>query len=138
MRLIGRFDRIQEYIFLMTIGWCLGLAELAKLLGLSLEIGAFIAGVTLASLLRSTKEVGLAGLETLTGVPAHVGGAVAMNAGTRDGETFDRLVSLTVLDRDGQLSVLGKPDFQPHCRDGGLGDHRAGRLGQAEEEAHRG
>lgn len=49
IRLIRRFDKIQEYIFLMTIGWCLGMAELAGLLGLSAEIGAFIAGVALAS-----------------------------------------------------------------------------------------
>jgi len=49
IRLIRRFDKIQEYIFLMTIGWCLGMAELAGLLGLSAEIGAFIAGVVLAS-----------------------------------------------------------------------------------------
>ena len=49
IRLIRRFDKIQEYIFLMTIGWCLGMAELAALLGLSAEIGAFIAGVVLAS-----------------------------------------------------------------------------------------
>ena len=49
IRLIRRFDKIQEYIFLMTIGWCLGMAELASLLGLSAEIGAFIAGVVLAS-----------------------------------------------------------------------------------------
>jgi Kef-type K+ transport system membrane component KefB len=49
IRLIRRFDKIQEYIFLMTIGWCLGIAELAGLLGLSAEIGAFIAGVALAS-----------------------------------------------------------------------------------------
>ena len=28
--LIRRFDRIQEYVFLMTIGWCLGMAELAE------------------------------------------------------------------------------------------------------------
>jgi len=47
--LIGRFDRIQEYVFLMAIGWCLGVAELAYAIGLSAEIGAFIAGVTLAS-----------------------------------------------------------------------------------------
>jgi len=46
--LITRFDRFQEYIFLIAIGWCLGMAELAKLLGLSLEIGAFIAGIALA------------------------------------------------------------------------------------------
>lgn len=47
--LLRRFDRIQEYVFLMTIGWCLGIAELADLAGLSAEVGAFIAGVTLAS-----------------------------------------------------------------------------------------
>lgn len=47
--LITRFDVIQEYIFLLAIGWCLGLAELSVSLGLSREIGAFIAGVALAS-----------------------------------------------------------------------------------------
>lgn len=49
IKLIQRFDTIQEYIFLMAIGWCLGMAELAGLLGLSHEIGAFIAGVALAT-----------------------------------------------------------------------------------------
>ena len=49
IRLIRKFDKIQEYIFLMTIGWCMGMAELAGLIGLSAEIGAFIAGVVLAS-----------------------------------------------------------------------------------------
>ena len=47
--LIARFDTIQEYVFLLTIGWCLGIAELAGALGLSQEIGAFLAGVALAS-----------------------------------------------------------------------------------------
>ncbi|RLA31973.1 MAG: cation:proton antiporter [Gammaproteobacteria bacterium] len=47
--LIARFDTIQEYVFLVAIGWCLGLAELAGLLGLSHEIGAFIAGVAMAT-----------------------------------------------------------------------------------------
>jgi len=47
--LIARFDKIHEYIFLVAIGWCLGLAELAARLGLSHEIGAFIAGVVLAT-----------------------------------------------------------------------------------------
>ena len=47
--LIARFDRFHEYIFLLAIGWCLGVAEVAQLLGLSEEIGAFIAGVTIAT-----------------------------------------------------------------------------------------
>jgi Kef-type K+ transport system membrane component KefB len=49
IKLIQRFDRIQEYIFLMAIGWCLGMAELAVYIGLSAEIGAFIAGIVLAT-----------------------------------------------------------------------------------------
>jgi Kef-type K+ transport system membrane component KefB len=48
-RLILRFDTIQEYVFLTAIGWCLGMAQLAETLGLSYEIGAFIAGVALAT-----------------------------------------------------------------------------------------
>ena len=44
-----RFDQIQEYLFLVAIGWCLGLAQLATVVGLSHEVGAFIAGVTLAT-----------------------------------------------------------------------------------------
>ena len=51
--LIKRFDRFHEYIFLLALGWCLGLAELAHSIGLSAEIGAFIAGVSLASSLIS-------------------------------------------------------------------------------------
>ena len=47
--LIARFDRFHEYIFLLAIGWCLGVAEAAILLGLSAEIGAFIAGITIAT-----------------------------------------------------------------------------------------
>jgi UDP-N-acetylmuramate dehydrogenase len=80
------------------------------------------AGVTLPSLLRATKEVGLAGLEKLTGIPAMVGGAVAMNAGTRDGETFEHLLSLTVVDDDGRIAVWSKDRFRPVYRDGGLRD----------------
>ncbi len=48
-RLMRRFDTIQEYVFLTAIGWCLGMAQLAEILGLSYEIGAFIAGVALAT-----------------------------------------------------------------------------------------
>jgi len=47
--LITRFDRFHEYIFLLAIGWCLGVAEAATAFGLSAEIGAFIAGITIAT-----------------------------------------------------------------------------------------
>jgi Kef-type K+ transport system membrane component KefB len=49
LRLIRKFDRVQEFIFLLAIAWCLGIAQLAHSVGLSYEIGAFIAGITLAT-----------------------------------------------------------------------------------------
>jgi Kef-type K+ transport system membrane component KefB len=49
LKLFLKFDRIQEYIFLLTIGWCLGVAQLAEVMGLSYEIGAFAAGVAIAT-----------------------------------------------------------------------------------------
>ena len=49
LKLLETFDAFHEYVFLLAIGWCLGLAEISELLGLSLEIGAFVAGVTIAT-----------------------------------------------------------------------------------------
>lgn len=48
-RLIAKYDHFHEYIFLLSIGWCLGISQLAHALGLSAEIGALIAGVGLAT-----------------------------------------------------------------------------------------
>jgi Kef-type K+ transport system membrane component KefB len=48
-KLLNLFDKIHEYIFILSIGWCLCMAELSHFMGLSEEIGAFIAGITLAS-----------------------------------------------------------------------------------------
>lgn len=47
--LMGRFDIISEYIFLVSLGWYLTAAQLAESFGLSHEIGAFIAGVSIAT-----------------------------------------------------------------------------------------
>jgi Kef-type K+ transport system membrane component KefB len=49
MPLLTKFDHFHEYIFLLVIGWCLGLAELAEYFSLSREIGAFIAGISVAN-----------------------------------------------------------------------------------------
>jgi len=49
VRVIQRFDTIQEYVFLVAVGWCLGIAQLGHTMGLSYEMGAFIAGVALAT-----------------------------------------------------------------------------------------
>lgn len=49
LKLVHKFDRFHEYIFLLALGWCLGMAEAANMLGLSAEIGAFIAGISIAT-----------------------------------------------------------------------------------------
>lgn len=49
LRLIQQFDRIPEYVLLLAVGWCLSIAQAAHWLGLSYEIGAFIAGVAVAT-----------------------------------------------------------------------------------------
>lgn len=41
-------ERFLETLYLLAIGWCLGIAVAAEYIGLSFEIGAFIAGVALA------------------------------------------------------------------------------------------
>lgn len=47
--LFEQFERNREYLFLLAIAWCLGMAQLSELFNLSHEIGAFIAGVAVAS-----------------------------------------------------------------------------------------
>jgi UDP-N-acetylmuramate dehydrogenase len=80
------------------------------------------AGASLPSLLRMAKEAKLTGLEHLIGIPAMVGGAVAMNAGTRYGECFDTLQSVRLISAQGELETRERADCSPGYRDGGLGE----------------
>ena len=45
-----KFDTIREYTFLMSLGWGLMVAGAAEYIGLSFEMGAFVAGVSIATL----------------------------------------------------------------------------------------
>ena len=49
LKLIKMFDKIQEYIFLLALAWCIGIAHFAHSIGFSYETGAFIAGITIAT-----------------------------------------------------------------------------------------
>jgi Kef-type K+ transport system membrane component KefB len=49
MKLMERFKRMREYIFLLSLAWCLTMAQLGSVMGLSAGIGAFIAGVAIAA-----------------------------------------------------------------------------------------
>jgi Kef-type K+ transport system membrane component KefB len=48
LKLLAKFDTMQEYIWVLSIGWCMLLVQISHLVHLSGEVGAFIAGVALA------------------------------------------------------------------------------------------
>ena len=48
-KLFNMYESVREYLFITSVGWCLLVAQVATWIGLSYEIGAFIAGVTIAT-----------------------------------------------------------------------------------------
>ncbi len=70
-----------------------GELEIVEVKGETVRAGA---GVTLARLARDTAKQGLLGLETLSGFPSTVGGAVVMNAGCYGTEIRDVLTEVRV------------------------------------------
>jgi UDP-N-acetylmuramate dehydrogenase len=74
------------------------------------------AGVSLSALIREAAALNLGGVEALVGIPATIGGALAMNAGTPDGWIGDFVGAVYYLHADGSIG-----EFKPS---GGL-DYRA-------------
>ncbi len=69
------------------------------------------AGVDLQKLLLQTVRAGLAGLETLAGIPATVGGAARMNAGGKYGDFGNAVSTLTVMDAAGNVYDRTRDDL---------------------------
>jgi UDP-N-acetylmuramate dehydrogenase len=70
------------------------------------------AGMWLNVLLSRLDRAGLAGAESLVGIPGTVGGAVTMNAGTRMGEICDVVQTVRVVLPGGQVQELTPADLQ--------------------------
>jgi UDP-N-acetylmuramate dehydrogenase len=81
---------------------CLGRAEFHG------EEAVAGAGVSLSSLIREAAVLNLGGIECLVGIPATVGGALAMNAGTPEGTIGDFVSAVYYLHPDGALG-----EFKP-------------------------
>jgi UDP-N-acetylmuramate dehydrogenase len=79
------------------------------------------AGCSLPGIVRVTRELGWSGFEGLAGVPGHLGGGIAMNAGGRRGDTWDVVESVRVLVPSGELRQLARAQCAPRYRDGALG-----------------
>ena len=94
-----------------------GLADVRDVGGGQLELGG---GLKLVGFIRKAPAAGWTGLEMLAGVPGTVGGAVAMNAGTRLGEIGDVLVSVGLVLPDGSLRIVPAEELDIRYRHGGL------------------
>jgi UDP-N-acetylmuramate dehydrogenase len=88
------------------------------------------AGVACPKVARLAAVHGLEGAEFLAGIPGTVGGALAMNAGCYGAETWDSVVSVRVLGRDGTLAELPASAFDVGYRQVALRDPGA-RLGES-------
>jgi UDP-N-acetylmuramate dehydrogenase len=59
-------------------------------------------GASLGGVCAKAARAGLSGIETISGIPSSIGGAVRINAGAYGGEIFDVLESVTLLSREGE------------------------------------
>lgn len=69
------------------------------------------AGHDLMKLVTECARRGLTGIEGMTGIPAQIGGALAMNAGGRYGEIGDAVHAVAIVRPDGELRVYAKGEL---------------------------
>jgi UDP-N-acetylmuramate dehydrogenase len=70
------------------------------------------AGVPCARLARQCVKWGLGPAEFFAGIPGTVGGALAMNAGAWDGETWRHVIDVEVIDRRGNRHTRTPADYE--------------------------
>jgi UDP-N-acetylmuramate--L-alanine ligase/UDP-N-acetylenolpyruvoylglucosamine reductase len=74
------------------------------------------AGVKMKDLAYKAKELGLGGFEWMEGIPGNVGGSLRMNAGAMGAETFDSVVSVRFVDREGVIHERRRDEMEIHYR----------------------
>ena len=94
-------------------GWVVRLE--GDFLALSIEGSRLIAGggAALGGACAAAARAGLSGLESISGIPSSIGGAVRINAGAYGGEIFDVLETVRLVARDGAMRVARAAEI-PH------------------------
>jgi UDP-N-acetylmuramate dehydrogenase len=80
------------------------------------------AGATVSALISETARHGLAGLETLVGIPGTVGGALRTNAGDNRGDIGQFVRQVEVLDNRGDVVLRERDELQFTDRSSNLDD----------------
>jgi UDP-N-acetylmuramate dehydrogenase len=70
------------------------------------------AGVPCGKLARQCVKWGLGPAEFFAGIPGTLGGALAMNAGAWDGETWRHVIDVEVVDRDGKRHRRSPSEYE--------------------------
>ena len=94
-------------------GWVVRLE--GDFLALRVEGDRMVAGggAALGGACAAAARAGLSGLESISGIPSSMGGAVRINAGAYGGEIFDVLETVRLVARDGQRRVASAGEI-PH------------------------
>jgi len=69
------------------------------------------AGAELSELVLTCVKKGLSGIESLTGIPGSIGGAVRMNAGGAFGDIGAAIETVTLMDSQGNVFEKSKPEL---------------------------
>lgn len=69
------------------------------------------AGASLIDTSKASMEMGLTGMEPLSGIPGTIGGAITMNAGAYDGEISKLVISVKAIDQDSELQDYSRDEM---------------------------
>ena len=75
------------------------------------------AGLPTPKLVEHCRQQGYTGIESLYGIPGSIGGAIVMNAGTREGEVGAVVEELVVMDATGEIKTYPKKKLRFEYRD---------------------
>nr|AIA12783.1 UDP-N-acetylenolpyruvoylglucosamine reductase [uncultured bacterium] len=81
--------------------------------GNEIHVGA---GVRLKQVAAAARNAGIGGLEWMEGIPGSVGGSLRMNAGAMGAETFEKVVSIQVVNSRGEFETLRPREMQIQYR----------------------
>ena len=73
-------------------------------------------GAKLKQIAYAGRGAGIGGFEWMEGIPGEVGGALRMNAGAMGSQTFENVVSVRYLDREGQAQTKTPDELEVHYR----------------------
>lgn len=107
---LGSNSLIRDKGFSGTVILTQGCLKEIKLLGDNLV--HVEAGVSCASMARFCARADLAGGEFWAGIPGTMGGALRMNAGCFNGETWQHVVEVETITRRGELRVRKPEEFE--------------------------